>query len=379
MQKVIVEDDGMAIFKGAIKSAQTQAMYEFQLNKFLKETKLNNPKELLKLGKTNPERLTQIIIDLLAKYKERVKKNEISPSTVQSLYKPVKLYCTMNDIILNWGKLYKLLPAASNGDDRAITREEIKKLLQYAGIEMKAVILIFASSGVRVGAFEEMKIKHLDPIDQKGNVVAAKLTIYPKSEEEYYTFISPEAYEAVQEHINYRKRMGENITSETRLFASNRDTLRMSMHRLLQKAGLRGEKHGKRYEFPANHAFRKFYKTRAEQVMKPINVETLLGHSTGVAGKYYKPSEKELLEDYLKAIPLLSITQQIEQSDRDKEFQKMKEQFEEFKAGMDLIRPILSQLAKEAKTKEFTFTSPDGKQVYKLTTEQIAKLIEGKE
>jgi len=65
--------------------------------------------------------------------------------------------------------------------------------------------------------------------------------------------------------------------------------------------------------------------------------------------------------------------------EKDKEFESMREQFKEFKAGMDLIRPVINQLAKEAKTKEFTFASPDGKQVYKLTTEQIAKLIEGKD
>ena len=49
------------------------------------------------------------------------------------------------------------------------------------------------------------------------------------------------------------------------------------------------------------------YKTRAEQVMKPVNVEVTMGHNIGISASYYKPSEKELLADYLKAIPLLSI------------------------------------------------------------------------
>jgi hypothetical protein len=34
--------------------------------------------------------------------------------------------------------------------------------------------------------------------------------------------------------------------------------------------------------------------------MKPINVETLSGRSTGVSDSYYRPTESELLEEYLK-------------------------------------------------------------------------------
>jgi hypothetical protein len=41
--------------------------------------------------------------------------------------------------------------------------------------------------------------------------------------------------------------------------------------------------------------------------MKPINVEVLMSHSTGVSDSYYKPIEKTLLEDYLKAVDLLTI------------------------------------------------------------------------
>ena len=38
----------------------------------------------------------------------------------------------------------------------------------------------------------------------------------------------------------------------------------------------------RRHEWKAAHSFRKFYKSRAEQVMKPINVEITMGHNIGV-------------------------------------------------------------------------------------------------
>ena len=50
------------------------------------------------------------------------------------------------------------------------------------------------------------------------------------------------------------------------------------------------------------HGFRKAFKTICENSgMKSINIELLLGHNIGVSGSYYKPTEKEVLQDYLNA------------------------------------------------------------------------------
>ena len=63
----------------------------------------------------------------------------------------------------------------------------------------------------------------------------------------------------------------------------------------------------RRHEFPMTHVFRKYFKTTTEGAgMRSINVETLIGHSIGVSDSYYRPKERELLDDYLKAVPALS-------------------------------------------------------------------------
>jgi hypothetical protein len=41
--------------------------------------------------------------------------------------------------------------------------------------------------------------------------------------------------------------------------------------------------------------------------MKPINVEITMGYNIGVSASYYRPTEREVLEDYLKAIPPLTV------------------------------------------------------------------------
>jgi hypothetical protein len=68
----------------------------------------------------------------------------------------------------------------------------------------------------------------------------------------------------------------------------------------------------RRHEWKAAHGFRKFYKTRTEQVMRPINVEITIGHNVGVSSSYYRATDNELVQDYLKAIPQLTVTSHVE-------------------------------------------------------------------
>ena len=82
------------------------------------------------------------------------------------------------------------------------------------------------------------------------------------------------------------------------------------MERALWAQGIRTNlKDGKkRHEFQVDHGYRKFFKTRCELGgMKPINIEKLLSHSTGISDSYYRATEQELLDDYLKAMDSLTI------------------------------------------------------------------------
>ena len=59
--------------------------------------------------------------------------------------------------------------------------------------------------GFVLGAWEELRWKHVIPLkDKNGNLIAAKLLVYPGDEEEYYTFINPEAYHSLKEWMDFR-------------------------------------------------------------------------------------------------------------------------------------------------------------------------------
>jgi hypothetical protein len=266
---------------------------------------------------------------------ERVRRKELAAGTVKNYYRAFKLFCEMNDVSLNWKKISRGLPKAKNSsNDRAPTMEELRKLVEYPDRRIRGIVYAMTSGGFRLGAWDYLRWKHVFAIkDVRGEVIAAKVIIYAEEEDEYYTYITPEAYIALKNWMDFRVGYGEKITGESWLMrdlwqttnqkygarwglATNPKKLHsIAIKRLLSRAlWEQGIRHAlapgvKRHEWKGAHGYRKAFKTRAEQVMRPANVEVLMGHNLGLSESYWKPSERELLEDYLKAVPLLSINQ----------------------------------------------------------------------
>jgi integrase len=267
--------------------------------------------------------------------KERVQRKEITAATAINYVKTIKLFCEMNDILLPWKRITRGLPKARRyADDRAPTIEEVRKIIEYPDRRIKAIVLTMVSSGIRLGAWDHLKWKHIIPTEREGKVIAAKIVVYKGDPEEYFSFISPEAYFELEKWISYRKYCGENVSQESwilrNVWDSNKGCRRtpgiitqprkldsLGVKRIMERAlwtqGLRHklEPGKRRHEFQADHGFRKLFKTRCEIAgMKSINIEKLMGHSVGISDSYYRATESELLEDYLKAIDFLTINEE---------------------------------------------------------------------
>jgi hypothetical protein len=61
--------------------------------------------------------------------------------------------------------------------------------------------------------------------------------------------------------------------------------------------------------------------------MKAANVEMLMGHDLGISKSYYKPQEKIVMEDYLKAVKNLTI-QKNDNTKLEKEIDELREKNE---------------------------------------------------
>jgi hypothetical protein len=237
----------------------------------------------------------------------------------------------MNDILISWKKITRGLPKGRRyADDRAPTIEEIQKIIEYPDRRIKAIVCTMASSGIRLGAWDYLEWGHILPIEKNSQIVAAKVIVYAGDEEEYFSFITSEAYNELKKWMDYRKESGEDINNQSWVMRNIWDTKRghfkglitipkklksSGVKRLIEDAiwaqGLRRKlATGKRrHEFQADHGFRKRFKTRCEIAgMKSINIETLMGHSIGISDSYYRATEEELLQDYLKAADCLSIS-----------------------------------------------------------------------
>jgi integrase len=208
-----------------MKSPVTREKYQKRLEKFF---------DFLRLEGTTIEEKSVVFVSLANKegndwtfnavlrfmqfQLDRANRKEITGSTVRNYLKSIKLFCEMADISITWKKITRGLPRAkSYADDRIPTIEEIRKLLEYPDRRLKAIIITMASSGIRLGAWDYLKWGHVRPITGKEgvDVLAAKIIVYAEEEDEYFTFISKEAYQALKDWMDYRSFSGESINEES--------------------------------------------------------------------------------------------------------------------------------------------------------------------
>ena len=145
----------LLLFYSAIKSEKTKIKYESFVNTFLRYFIIKSYDKLVQI---EPKKLQEMIEDFIMYYKS----NNKSASSVAGKVSALKLFFSMNDVILNWNKITKMIPEKTKPTgDQAYTTDQIQILLKNTtNLEYKALIHFLGSSGVRVGSLEELKIKH---------------------------------------------------------------------------------------------------------------------------------------------------------------------------------------------------------------------------
>ena len=295
---LVTESRAYYNFIQALRTPKTKELYHNALMRYMQHYKLTID-QLLELPN---KAIEQQIIDYLINHKSYMGK-------LMAIHTLKKFY-EMNDVVLNWKKISQYIGEYKKvNKDRAYKHEEIKTLVDRADVRMKAVLLLLASTGIRIGAIPDLKLKHLT-----GN----KITVYENTKEEYYTFCTPEAENVVTEYLDYRRRSGEKLTPESPLFRKQFDmndleqtrkqsqpiklnTLNKILDLHLQRCGLRTVDHveteaKKRKEVARAHGFRKFFTTQlVNSKLNPEIREMLLGHKIGLSSAYYRPTESEML------------------------------------------------------------------------------------
>jgi integrase len=341
---VLLDDDAttsssaMALAGGAysnfidtIKSDKTRKQYKRCLVKFMRFASITEVDNLLVLA-GDPKALQQKIIDYVSYLKAR----RLSAVTISLYLAAVVHFYSMNDVTLNRRRIGRFIPQKIRYNrDRAYTREEISKLLEFCDLRNRAIVLLFASTGMRVGAVPGLNLEHLSKVEVYN---LYQITVYAGYEEEYICFCTPEAAKAIDEYLSYRERAGEALIPGSPLFreqfdVSDLEQIRKKAKRITEdvidrvlankltiygimpieqlKEGEEGKGGKKRKAVMRTHGFRKFVDTTMiNHKLNSTIRKMLLGQSTELDESYYRPQPDDLLQEYLIVVDARTINEE---------------------------------------------------------------------
>ncbi|HJR84981.1 MAG TPA: tyrosine-type recombinase/integrase [Nitrososphaeraceae archaeon] len=337
-----------------IKSEETKHTYAEYLRYFETFTR----KSIIKVLKMDPAKIQ----DLLVKYVIDMRDKSLSSSSITGRLAPIFSILELNDVIVNKRRILKFVGERTRiVKDLAYTIEDIEKMVNISKPRTRLIILIYASTGIRRSALLELKLKHIEKIEE---LKLYKFTIYENSKEEYVTFCTPECAQAIDHYIELRKDAGENINGESWLIRNDFDihneysvkhpkqttgiNIATILRNTLIKVGLRSlnQPQSMRNEKATTHGFRKFVTTQfVNSSLNPELREMLLGHKIGLAGVYYRPSDTDMINEYLKAVDRLTIdpTHRLKRKitvleGREKEIESMKQKLLELEGKLQEFR-----------------------------------------
>lgn len=301
------------MFQESLHSEYTRKKYTQLVGMFKDYHKIQDFDGILKFEQSELQKMVETYVIHIKKI--------INPNTIPTYVNPIRTFLETNDIDLNWRKIKRLFPAKiKRSGSSAYQTKDIELMLKVTPqIRNKAVIHFLASTGCRIGALIDLKIKHLRDMPLGCKMV----TIYEGSTEEYFTFLTPEASKALELYFIERKKNGEVFTDDTPLFrvryqlASlkakhlSTESTQQILHRAVSNASLRGQKKNGRYAEQLAHAFRKRFNTilKLNNQVNDNAIEKMMGHKKGLDGAYLQITSEQLFEEFKKGITDLTIEQ----------------------------------------------------------------------
>jgi integrase len=148
-----------------------------------------------------------------------------SRSTVRTYTFGIKKWFELNGLQIDWKKIELPTATETTENDRAPSKDELKKLLNHASSARdRFVIFADTSSGLRIGTLLSLKIGDVD----LGYPDVARLTVERARGRKFsnrgrgagrffVSFISPEAKNALKQYLTEREQSGEILTPESPL------------------------------------------------------------------------------------------------------------------------------------------------------------------
>lgn len=347
--QVTLPGNSYRIFIEGLKSPVTKAAYSYALQKYMNYLDIRNPDDLL-IHQENPKIIQDQIIEYMIQLKNPP--HSLRYATRSQYLAAIMTFYDLNDVALSKKKIYRYLGEEERPiENRGYTTEEISKMLEVSDERARAIILVLASTGIRIRAIIELKVEDLVMIS---DFHLYQVRVYSDSNQRYLTFTTPEAAKAIDVYLKYRERQGERLMPKSPLFRDQFDrediisihdvkpiklrTIERLISRTVEKSGIRtveritelhGEKGKIRKNVKLTAGFRKFFDTQMIYAkVEPRMKELFMGHSIGLDDHYFTPGDTYVLQEYLKAVDNLTINEENRLRIKVEELNKKKNEIE---------------------------------------------------
>jgi integrase len=312
------------LFEQSIKSEYTRVVYTTCLKKYFEF-----PGSSKFINMTDTRKIEDHITDFITSMKKEGKSFRAIYNYVSAICK----YYRMKRVSLDTKHIREYLPEFKKSKkNRPYEYEEIRRLLDIADERMRTVILLLASTGMRIGAIPGLRLRNIEKVEIDAATSIYKIMVYEGFKEEYITFTTPECTVAIDSYLKMRERYDEKLNTNSFVIREQFDvrdpfaiskckevkanTLTGKLIDLAVRAGIRqkevleGKPHGTiRNDVPIAHGFRKFFTTQLVKSDVKSELRWLLeGHNLRANDPaYVRTQEEDLLEQYQKGIDNLTI------------------------------------------------------------------------
>jgi len=293
------------------RAKRTFETYKYNLDIFLKYAHKDYDSFLLLPQMELDELLQEYCVSL----KRRVENDDVSPNSIPSFFNGIFKFLKVNKKRFDKDSITEMYPRRNKlGGNLAISTEQCKIMLNSTGEKRdKALIHFYCATGARPEAVCELQMKHVE-MYQDGFY---KVVLYEGDMSEMFTFLHPEASQALTEYLEWRKSKGEVLNGESPVFRSNSylastiepklmviSVMHSVVYRLWKKSGIKRVKTGNRYDLASTTSFRKRFDTILE-FNPEVSVgatQYLMNHDGYMSGKHYRrPTTEQVFEAYKKA------------------------------------------------------------------------------
>jgi integrase len=322
-------DQALANMERAIKTPATKIVYLHRLKEYLQFMGVDIYSKLATKKAKDTE-------DSIVSYVDHLTNKGLTPQTIRVCINAIKLFYVSNRVSLNWEWIRSMLPSVDKvTEDRLYSKQELKAILDKCDERKRAMVLLLYSSGIRIGGMESLKVGHLEKLEKYG---IYKIQVYAGTTSKYVTFTTPEATQAIDFYLELRRKRGEKVDENSPLFRkafdkgkANHEIIRKAgkklkikpqpmklgsiislLDDLLQDSGVRtvDKNQRQRKKTMRFHAWRKACNSAMIKAgVSYYAKERCLGHTTGLDNSYGRLTEEDLLIEYVKAIPLLTISE----------------------------------------------------------------------